>query len=267
MAGTILDQIVSTKRGEVAAARRARGIEAVRAHAAASPPPRDFYGTLTRSIADRPRLIAEIKRASPSAGLIRPGLAPAVIAGAYEAAGAAAISVLTDRAYFQGDLGDLAAVKSAVRLPVLRKDFVVDEYQVYESRAAGADAILLIAEILAVDQIDTWSVLAGELGMASLIEVHDEGQLEAVVGLVGPKRRAILGINNRDLRRQVTDLQTSVRLAGRLPAGTPFVAESGIQSREDVAMLQRAGASALLIGESILKAADVGVRIRELFGP
>ncbi len=266
MAGTILDEIVRTKRLEVAASRRAQGLGALRAKAASAPPARDFYAAVSRSSGDRPGLIAEIKRASPSAGAIRPGLDPAEIARIYEAAGAAAISVLTDRTYFQGDLSDLDIVRRDVEVPVLRKDFLIDEYQVYESRAAGADAILLIAEILPVEQIDDWSALAAESGMASLIEVHDEAQLDAVIGLIGPERRAILGINNRDLHRQVTDLRTTVRLAGRLPPGTPFVAESGIHSRVDVVALQRAGASALLIGEALLRADDPEEKVRQLFG-
>jgi indole-3-glycerol phosphate synthase len=266
MAATILERIVRTKRREVEAARKARGIERVRAEAASAPPAQDFYDAVTRPSRHRPTLVAELKRASPSAGAIRPGLDPAALARIYEAAGAAAISVLTDRTFFQGSLEDLAAVKSAARLPVLRKDFVIDEYQVYESRAAGADAILLIAEILTAEQVNAWIDLAADMGMASLVEVHDEAQLDTVIGLIGRQRRAILGINNRDLHRQRTDLVTTERLAARLPAGTPFVAESGIRSRDDVVMMQRAGASAMLIGETLLRADDPAEKLRELLG-
>ncbi|MFQ5424816.1 MAG: indole-3-glycerol phosphate synthase TrpC [Phycisphaerae bacterium] len=261
---TILETIVETKRDEVERARRARPAAELRRRIAAAPPPRAFRGAVVGPSEDI-RLIAEIKKASPSAGLIRTAFDPVGIARTYERSGAAALSVLTDETFFQGRLSFVEAVKDAVSLPVLRKDFLIDDYQVLESRAAGADAILLIAGILTHGQIAAWAALAADLGMTSLVEVHDEAQLQAVRSLVETTPGAILGINNRDLSAQSTDLATTERLAGQLPAGTPFVAESGINTRDDVERLHRAGATALLIGETFMRAADVGAKARELF--
>lgn len=265
MSGTILEKIVETKRGEVAEAKRARPLPAIQAVLASVEPPRDFFGAVTGG-GDRVRLIAEIKKRSPSAGLIREDFDPVALARIYESAGAVALSVLTDAEYFSGRLAYIAEVKGAVGLPVLRKDFIIDEYQVYESRAAGADAILLIAAILAAEQVQTYSELGERLGMTVLVEVHDATELAAVRGILGRGRRVILGINNRDLRVQRVDLETTRRLARALPPGTPFVAESGIARREDVEAMRAAGASAVLVGEALMRSADVPAKIRELLG-
>ncbi len=262
---TILASIVETKRAEVAAARRDRSVAEIEDAAKATPAPRDFYAAVTAH-AGPIGLIAEIKKASPSAGLIRRDFDPIAIARIYEGSGADALSVLTDETYFSGQLSYVQAVKDAVSRPVLRKDFLVDAFQVFESRAAGADAILLIAEILSVETIASFISIAHELGMAVLLEVHDAEQLANVRGLISADRRVILGINNRDLHRQRTDLQTTVDLAPSLPAGTPFVTESGIKTRSDVWQLQNAGAAALLIGETFMRSADISAKVRELMG-
>ena len=264
MSGTILQDIVETKRREVAEAKRAAPIEGLQRIIAEMPAPRPFYSAVAGK--DQLSLIAEIKKASPSAGLIRSDFDPVSIARCYEQAGATALSVLTDRTYFQGELSFIAAVKAAVGLPVLRKDFIIDTYQVHESRAAGADAILLIAAVLTVERIDQWSRLACDLGMSSLIEVHNKQELDAVGDCLGQDRRAILGINNRDLHAQLTDVQVTHRLARDLPPGTPFVSESGIQDRHDVLALKGAGASAILVGETLMRADDPGKKVRELLG-
>lgn len=263
MNGTILEKIVETKRGEVAEARRRRPLAALEAAMANLAPARDFLGAVMGT-SDRIRLIAEIKKRSPSAGLIREDFDPVALARIYEGAGAAALSVLTDETYFSGALAFIAAVKDAVQLPVLRKDFIVDEYQVYESRAADADAVLLIAAILTSDQIRSYAALARRLGMTTLVEVHNEDELEAVAPLLS-QVRTILGINNRDLKRQQIDLETTRRLAARRPLNTPFVAESGIATQADVECMRASGATAILIGETLMRADDIAGKIRELF--
>lgn len=263
MGGTILDRIVDTKRDEVAERKRLRPLDALRLEIGAASPARNFHAAVTER-AGGIRLIAEIKKASPSAGLIRADFDPGVIARQYAAAGASALSVLTDAPYFQGKLSFVAAVKDAVSLPVLRKDFILDEYQVYESRAAGADAVLLIAAVLSREQVDAWSRLTDALGMSSLIEVHDAAELDAVRPFAEPSRRAILGINNRDLHRQVTDLNTTRQLAACLDDGCPFVTESGIRTRRDVEFALDCGATAMLVGETLMRSPDPAAKIREL---
>jgi len=265
---TILDRILETKREEVAEAKQCRPIADLRAAIERAAPPRDFYSAISTKSALGIRLIAEIKQASPSAGLIVAHFDPVAIARTYAAHGAAALSVLTDKTYFQGCLDYIAQVKQAVALPVLRKDFIIDEYQVYESRAAGADAILLIAAALP-DFTSRWRLCetAHNFGMTVLLEVHDEVELQTIdVFLRWPDRRYLLGINNRDLHAQQTDLATTTRLAAMLPPGTPFVSESGIATRDDVLRVQHAGACAVLVGESLLKAGDIGRQIDSLFG-
>jgi indole-3-glycerol phosphate synthase len=264
--GTILETIIQTKRHEVEAAKRARPAAGLEAGLAVASAPRDFYAALTGAAAAGVRLIAEIKKSSPSAGLIRKDFDPVAIARIYAACGAAALSVLTDQSYFGGDLSFIGKVKHAVTLPVLRKDFIVDEYQLLESRAAGADAVLLIAEALSPAQMDEFSRRAAVLGMSALIEVHDLDQLQAVRHLLSPDRRTLLGINNRDLHRQRVDLETTRRLAAVLPRDVPFVAESGIRTRQDVLTLADAGAAALLIGETFMRADDIAAKVRELLG-
>ncbi len=265
MSGTILEKIVETKRLEVEAAKRARPLAIIRADIKTLAGPRDFYEAVVGKHTDL-RLIAEIKKASPSAGLIRGDFDPAAIARIYECHGAAALSVLTDHPWFSGDLSIIESVKSVVSLPVLRKDFIIDEYQVYESRAAGADAILLIAGVLSPSQIESSSRAALNLGMASLIEVHNAEQARGVAGLIGPKQRTILGINNRDLPSQTTDIRVTQRIVAELAWGLPFVSESGIKTRADVIQLRQAGAAALLIGETFMRAEDIGAKVCELMG-
>lgn len=265
---TILDRIVHTKRVEVAEARQRRPLAEVRANLAQIDPPRDFLQALTAPPARGIHLIAEIKKASPSAGVIVEDFDAVEIAQSYHRHGAAAISVLTDETYFQGRLEYIDAVRQAVPLPVLRKDFIIDEYQVYEAREAGADAVLLIAEVLGAGKIGDLMAVAGSLGMTALVEVHSEKTLHAVIDAVGPPRADayILGINNRDLAVQKVDLATTTRLAKLLPRGAPFISESGISTREDVLEVQRAGARAMLIGESLLRAANIPAQIDNLLG-
>ncbi|GMV98221.1 MAG: indole-3-glycerol phosphate synthase 2 [Phycisphaerae bacterium] len=262
----VLERIIETKRREVERARAVRPIAELRAAVADLPPARDFYGVIA---ADPPRgvhLIAEIKKRSPSAGLIRADFDPVAVARAYHAAGAAALSVLTDQTYFEGRLEYIEQVKSAVPLPVLRKDFMIDPYQLYESRVAGADAVLLIGEVLAPPVLKDMLGLACELGMTSLIEVHEEAALAALMETIGfpNDRRSLLGVNNRDLKAQRTDLTTTERLAGRVGAGTLVVSESGLKTRADVERVKAAGARAILVGESLMKSPDIAAATRTL---
>lgn len=265
---TILDRIVQTKREEVAKASKRRPLAELRANLARLDPPRDFFRAVTAPSPYGIQLIAEIKKASPSAGLIVADFDPVAIAQAYHRYGAAALSVLTDETYFQGHLDFIEAVKEAVPLPVLRKDFVIEEYQLYEARSAGADAVLLIAEVLGADRIAELASSSRQLGMTALVEVHSAENLHRVLDAAGPpgSNSYILGINNRDLGLQRTDLATTTRLANLLPRSVPFVAESGISTREDVRTIQRAGACAMLVGESLLRAESVEGQINILMG-
>ncbi len=265
---TILERIVETKRGEVARARRSVPQSELLETISLIELPRDFAGAVLGGSGAAVRLIAEIKKASPSAGLIVPDFDPVSIARTYARCGAAALSVLTDATYFQGDLAYIDRVKQAVPLPVLRKDFLIDPYQVFESRAAGADAILLIAEVVPADRIAEMRGIARGLGMSTLVEVHTEANLDAVTNALGSPGvgRYLLGINNRDLAAGRTDVETAVRLAARLPEGTGFVAESGLATRQDVMTVRRAGAKAILVGESLLRSDDIGRKIDELLG-
>lgn len=265
----ILDQIIQTKRAEVAAAKARRSFAEVQSAAADAAPARDFYAAVARPSPRGVRLIAEIKKRSPSAGLIRPDFDPVTLARVYHTHGADALSVLTDEAYFEGRLEYIEQVKSAVPIPVLRKDFMIDAYQIYESRAAGADAILLIGEVLAPSLLRDLLDLAYELGMSSLIEVHESQTLEALQRVISfpNDRRSLLGINNRDLKVQCTDLAATERLAGRVGPGTVLVSESGIQTRADVRRLIAAGAHGLLIGETFMRSPDIGACMAELLGP
>ncbi len=208
------------------------------------------------------RIIAEIKKASPSRGVIREEFDPPSIARSYEDNGAAAISVLSDRRYFHGDINHISAVKAEVGLPVLRKDFLTEELDVYESRAAGADCILLIARILEQDALGRLFGLSNDLGMDSLIEVHDEDDLEKILPL-NPK---IIGINNRDLDTLKVDITTTLRLIREIPDGKIVISESGISSHEDIALLRDAGVAGFLIGEALMTSEDTGKRLRELRG-
>ena len=265
---TILEKIVETKRQEVNAAKKRRPLAELMADLNRVAPPRDFFGAVTARSPHGIALIAEIKKASPSAGVIVGDFDPVQIAKSYCDHGAAALSVLTDETYFQGRLAFIEQVKQAVPLPALRKDFIIDEYQVYESRAADADAVLLITEVLGADGVAGLFPVARELGMTTLVETHSEESLESVLDRLGPPGRGsyILGINNRDLAIQQTDVSTTSRLARLLPQGCPFVAESGIATHDDVLTVRGAGACAILVGESLLRAGDIGAQIGTLFG-
>lgn len=264
---TILDDIIETKRHEVRLARARRSLDEVRADANSVEAPRDFAAAVVGA-SEEIRLIAEIKKASPSAGLIVADFDPARIARVYHEHAAAALSVLTDVSYFQGDLATIGAVKRVVPLPVLRKDFVIDAYQVYEARAADADAVLLIAEVLSANEIADLAGVCRQLGMTALVEVHDAANLDSVFSRLGLPSgdNYLLGINNRDLSAQHTDLTTTSQLAAHLPSNTRFISESGIATRDDVLAVKRAGACAVLVGEALLRATDIGAKIDSLMG-
>lgn len=208
------------------------------------------------------RLIAEVKKASPSKGIIRVDFDPVAVAKCYASAGAHCLSVLTDRQYFQGALEYLSDIRQQVDLPLLRKDFIIDEYQVYEARAAGADAVLLIAECLSPERLDQLYRLIRELGMHALVELYDPQNLRAVLATGTP----LVGVNNRDLHSFVVDLSHTLRLKQQIPDDRLLVAESGIASRADVELLERAGVGAMLVGESLMRQSDIPAAVRELLG-
>ena len=264
----ILDEIVATKRQEVAERSAKMPVEGLKERIASLGRPRNFFAAVTTPT-DKPlNLIAEVKKASPSAGVIRADFDPVAIAKAYEANGADALSVLTDEKYFQGKLEYIQLVHDAVKLPVLRKDFIIDPYQVYEARAAGADAILLIAECLQVNEMIDLQILATELNLTTLIEVHDMDNLirvrDRVIGFPH-KSYSLLGINNRDLRTFKTDLGTTLRFAELVEDRRVLVSESGIHTSADIARLAEAGVRAVLVGESLMRSNDIGAKVRELF--
>jgi len=258
----ILQRILAVKAQEVEAARREVPAEEMRARALAAPPPRDFLGALQRRVrAKQPAVIAEIKKASPSKGLLREHFDPAAIARSYERHGAACLSVLTDRQFFQGAPEYLQAARAACALPVLRKDFIIDPYQVDEARAMGADCILLIVVALEDAQMRALERRAHELGMAVLVEVHDAEELERALALETP----LLGINNRNLRTFDTRLETTLNLLPRIPAGRLVVTESGIATREDVERMRDHEVHAFLVGEAFMRADDPGAALQTLF--
>ena len=257
---TILDEIVSSKREEVAAARKTQPLEQLEQRALATPAPHDFRAALARPGAIH--LIAEIKKASPSAQVIRADFVPAEIAYTYEKHGASCLSVLTDTPYFQGHLTHLTQVRATARIPVLRKDFLIDDYQVVQARAAGADAVLLIAEILDDRQLAQLLEQAKRWKMAALVEFHDAVQLDRVLA----SGADLIGINNRDLHSFQTDLEHTLRLRDRIPADVVLVSESGIRERADVQRLEAAGISAILVGESLMRAPDIGLAVDQLLG-
>ena len=262
---TILDDILARTRTDLAERRRDRPLADLRDALDDAPPVRDFAAALDPALASGSlpiRLIAEVKRASPSAGVIRPEFSPVDIAGTYERHGAACVSVLTDGPFFRGSLDDLIAVRAAVGLPVLRKDFVVDPYQVTEARAAGADAVLLIAECLPGDSLADLHSCIREHGMHALVELYDPANLDRVLGL----SPSIVGVNNRDLRDFRVDLGHSLDLVRRVPPGVRFVSESGIRTRDDVRRLAEAGVSAILVGETLMRADDIGAAVDGLIG-
>ena len=254
--GHILERIVATKAGEVSALRRSAAD--LRRAAEAAPPPRPVLGPL----GDRARVgvIAEVKRRSPGAGEIDMGLDPASLAAEYEAAGATAVSVLTDGPWFGGSLGDLRSARRAVAVPVLRKDFVIDPLQVYEGRAAGADMMLLIVRILDPVLAGDLRAMIHELGMTALVEVHDEWEIETALRAGA----ALVGINNRDLSAFRTDLGVTERLARYLPGEVLVVSESGIRGADDVARVAAAGADAVLVGEALVRSGAPGRLVEEL---
>lgn len=264
-----MDRILETKRKEVSALRASVEMDCLKARAEQAAPVRNFYAAVTKRPRRTINLIAEIKRASPSAGLIREDFDPEAIARRYAESGADAISVLTDAEYFQGSLEILRTVRRTVDLPILRKDFIIDPYQVYESREAGADAILLIAAAVPPGELMDLMILAVELRMTCLIEVHDADELMRVRSMVGFPHKAysLLGINNRDLATFEVSVLTTLRLADLAGEGTPIVSESGIKTSADVARLAAAGVKAILVGESLMRSRDVGAAVAELLGP
>ena len=258
----ILARILATKADEITAAKRARPPAEIAAAARAQSPPRDFEGALRAKIAaGRPAVIAEIKKASPSRGVLRADFDPPAIAASYERGGAACLSVLTDRTYFQGDATHLAGARDASALPVLRKDFIVDEYQVVEARAIGADAILLIVAALPDARLAALEACARDLGMAVLAEVHDGAELVRALKLA----TSLVGINNRDLRTFDVSLGTTLGLLPSIPAGKLVVTESGVLAPADVAILSASGVRAFLVGEAFMRAPDPGAALAELF--
>lgn len=257
---TILDKIVAVKWQEVAAARALRPLSELQSAVRDAPPVRDFLGALATT--GPVKLIAEIKQASPSKGVIRADFRPLEIAATYAQHGAACLSVLTDETFFQGHLRILSDVRQHVAIPVLRKDFILDPYQVYEARCAGADAVLLIAECLDDLQLRLLYETISSLGMTALIEFHDACHLDRLLDLGAP----LIGINNRDLKTFVTDLGLTLRLRPRIPAERIVVGESGIRTADDVRKLQEAGVQAMLVGETLMAASDIGLAVRSLLG-
>lgn len=257
---SILDKIVVSKRTEIAQSRSKVSEEALEAALAAAPPVRDFRAALER--APGLGIIAEVKKASPSAGVLREPFDPLAIARTYEANGASALSVLTDAPFFQGQLGYLSVIRQAVTPPVLRKDFILDRYQILEARVAGADAILLIAEILSTAELTHLVHEARALGMQALVELYDPANLPRVVA----SGARLIGVNNRNLHTFVTKLEHTLELLPHMPQGACVVSESGIRTQADMQRLQHAGVKAVLIGETFMRAPDIGAKMRELLG-
>jgi indole-3-glycerol phosphate synthase len=257
---TILDKIVTTKRLEVAQAKANCPVAQMRDRLADAPPVRDFFAALA---ADGPiKLIAEVKKASPSAGVIRVDFDPVAIATIYAAHGATCISVLTDEPHFQGRLEYLAAIRAAVDVPVLRKDFILDSYQLIEARAAGADAVLLIAECLDDCNLRKLCNETCELGMTPLVELYEPANLPRVL----EAGATLIGVNNRNLHTFEVDLEHTIRMRKEVPRDCRLVGESGIQTHADVEKLQAAGVDAILVGESLMRASDIGAAVTQLLG-
>ena len=274
----ILNKILAVKAQEIAAAQALRSLEAIRADAESIEPPRDFVAAIrNKIIAGKPAVIAEIKKASPSKGLLRENFNPAEIAKSYAQHGAACLSVLTDKQFFQGDVAYLKQARAACDLPVLRKDFMLDPYQVYEARAMGADCILIIVAAFQtpsalkgegrggggfnLSSMQTLEKLAHELGMAVLVEVHDGTELEIALQLSTP----LIGINNRNLRTFETRLDVTLELLSRIPVDRIVVTESGMHKPEDVALMRRHNVHTFLVGEAFMRAADPGQELARLF--
>ncbi|HVF64017.1 MAG TPA: indole-3-glycerol phosphate synthase TrpC [Casimicrobiaceae bacterium] len=258
----VLQRILATKAEEISAAKETRPLADVDKEARAMPPARDFAASLRAKIgAERPAVIAEIKKASPSKGVLREDFDPAAIAQSYERAGAAALSVLTDRSFFQGSPDYLVASRNACSLPVLRKEFIIDDYQVAESRVLGADAILLIVSALDDAELQDLEGCAVDYGLAVLVEVHDGRELDRALKLKTP----LLGINNRNLRDFTVSLNTTIALLSRIPSDRLVITESGILARRDVAQMRRHGVHAFLVGEAFMRAPDPGKALSALF--
>jgi indole-3-glycerol phosphate synthase len=258
MPADFLERIIARKRQEVAEVRLQPGVGGWESQARVAPTPPSFVDALTKP--GRIRLIAEIKRASPSAGELRDIPAPADLAEIYVNAGADAVSVLTDRDFFHGDLADLQLVKTAVSVPLLRKDFIIDPLQVFEARLAGASAVLFIAECLTTTDLAELVALCEGLNMTAFVELFDTENIPAVLS----SGARVVGVNNRDLRTFETDIDHCLRLRDRIPSDRVFVAESGIRTRSDVAKLRAANVHAMLVGESLLRSGDPAKKVREL---
>jgi indole-3-glycerol phosphate synthase len=256
----ILDEIIAYKKEELAETKRGASLADQKKRAADAGPLRGFRAALTTTVGIK--LIAEVKKASPSKGVIREDFDPVSIAATYQEAGATCLSVLTEKKYFLGSLEYLGAVRRAVGLPLLRKDFIVDEYQIFEARAAGADAILLIAACLDRRQLEDYLGIAEHLGLDALVESHTVKELDKTLH-AGAR---IVGINNRDLARFTVSLQTTFDLLRDIPDDRIVVSESGIQSRDDVVRLEKAGVDAVLVGESLMREKDIGRKAKELLG-
>jgi indole-3-glycerol phosphate synthase len=255
----ILDKIVAVKRDEVARLKKTTPLAQLQKAVGDLPPARDFRGAISRRSC---AIIAEVKRSSPSKGRIRAAFDPVQIARIYQEHGAQTVSVLTDAQFFEGTGAYLAAIKKAITLPLLRKDFIIDAYQIYESRVLGADALLLIAAILKQGQMQEYIGLAEQLGLAPLVEVHTKDELAKALA-AGAQ---IIGINNRDLQTFTTDLKRTLELMPMIPKGKIVVAESGISSRKDIELLMGAGVHCFLIGEALMRAKDIGKKLKELLG-
>ena len=260
--GDILSRILVHKQTEVQRRQFNLPLREIISQAKDTPPPRDFLAALQTPKNGSVALIAEVKKASPSAGVIRADFDPVAIAKTYEANGASCLSVLTDEEFFQGHDDYLVAVRAAVRLPIIRKDFVINDWQIYESRALGADAVLLIAAALTPAQIADFQAQAQELGMIALVEVHTEVEMEVALAA----NAKLIGINSRDLSTFVTDLETVERLAAMVPRDVTLVAESGLRTPADVKRVAEAGAKAILVGETLMRSEDIGAAVRGLLG-
>jgi indole-3-glycerol phosphate synthase len=255
-----LEKVAAIQRKEVDRRKASVSLGEIKERVSNLPPPKNFLESILRN--GPMALIAEIKQASPSAGVIHTRADIPRIACAYQAAGACAISVLTEVHFFQGELSHLRQVKDVVSIPLLQKDFIIDPFQIYEGRAAGADAVLLIAAMLAPEQLREFAELARSLGLVPLVEVHDEEDLKKISGLDLP----LIGVNNRNLKTLGVDLETTFRLFDRIRPESVVISESGIKRREDVKRLQQAGVKAILVGEILMRAPDPATKIRELLG-
>lgn len=256
----ILDTIVAHKRKELLDEQDQVSLSDLKSKLTDVPPTLDFFGAISNP--NSINLIAEVKKKSPSKGIIRADFDPLQIANTYQENGAAAVSVLTDKQFFDGNLSYLSAIREAVNLPLLRKDFTIHPYHIFQARVAGADAVLLIVAVLTPKQLKEYIEIAASLSLASLVEVHTEDELEIALDADA----AIIGINNRDLRTFNTTLDTTFKLLELIPEGKVVVSESGIYTRDDVAALREVGVNAILVGESLMRSSDIGEKVRELIG-